>query len=235
MNAKEQLQQYLSENPTIITVAGNIGLGKTTTAEALAADLGVLISRELDNNVLNQDLLWKFVGASAEEKPEHCYVLQDDLCYRRLEARRGKWISRRSFIEDRTPEEDPVVLHRLFLKNGYLEQKQYDNLQGLWKAQVKKTPTSGIMIVLQGSAELAREGIEKRGRPGELEGWQLERDLKPMEQFYREFPGQVGEYGLHNGVLVEVDRAVIDPLQEKHREEIYGLIVSGLRSSGRNL
>ncbi len=235
MNAKEQLQQYLQQNPTIITVAGNIGLGKTTTAEALASDLGILISRELDNNVLDLDLLWKFVGATAEEKPKHCYVLQEDLCYRRLEARRGKWITRESFIEDRTPEEDPAILHRLFLKNGYLEQKQYDALQNLWKAQVRKTPTSGIMVVLQGSAELARAGIEKRGRPGETEGWQLERDLKPMEQFYREFPGRVGEYGLHKGVLVEVDRVVVDPLQESHREVIYDLIVKELRSLGRNL
>ncbi len=235
MNAKEQLQQYLRQNPTIMTLAGNIGLGKTTTAEALASDLEISISRELDNNVLNQELLWKFVGAAAEEKPQHCYILQEDLCYRRLEARRRKWVSRESFIEDRTPEEDPAVLHQLFLKNGYLEQKQYNDLQNLWKAQARKTPTSGIMIVLQGSAELARAGIEQRGRPGELEGWQLERDLKPMEQFYRELPVHVGEYGLHNGVLVEVDRAVVDPLQESHREEIYGLIVNELRSLGRNL
>ncbi len=228
MNVKEQLQQYLQQNPTIISVAGNIGLGKTTTAEALASDLGVLISRELDNNVLDQELLWKFVGAAAEEKPQHCYVLQQDLCYRRLEARRGKWIARKSFIEDRTPEEDPAVLHPLFLKNGYLGQKQYDDLQQLWKAQVGKTPRSGIMVVLQGSAEQARAGIEKRGRPGELEGWQLERDLKPMEQFYRKFPERVGEYGLHKGVLVEVDRGVVDPLQESHREGIYSLILQEL-------
>ncbi len=229
MNAKEQLQQYLHQNPTIITIAGNIGLGKTTTAEAFASDLEISISRELDNNVLDQELLWKFVGAAAEEKPEHCYILQEDLCYRRLEARRGRWIARESFIEDRTPEEDPAVLHRLFLKNGYLGQKQYDDLQHLWKAQARKTPTSEIMVVLQGSAELARAGIEHRGRPGESEGWQLERDLKPMEQFYREFPGQVEQYGLHNGVLVEVDRAVVDPLRESHREEIYRLIMQELR------
>jgi len=233
MNAKEQLQQYLQQNPTIITVAGNIGLGKTTTAEALASDLGILISRELDNNVLDLDLLWKFVGATAEEKPKHCYVLQEDLCYRRLEARRGKWITRKSFIEDRTPEEDPAVLHRLFLENGYLGQQQYDDLQNLWKAQARKTPTSGIMVVLQGSAELARAGIEKRGRPGELDGWQLERDLKPMEQFYREFPRQVGQYGLHNGVLVEVDRGVIDPQQESHKEGIYSLILKEIEKKGK--
>ncbi|MBI4151830.1 deoxynucleoside kinase [Candidatus Woesearchaeota archaeon] len=233
MDAKTCLQEYLHQYPMIITIAGNIGLGKTTTAEALASDLEIAISRELDNNVLDQDLLWKFVQAPTEEKPYHCNVLQEDLCYRRLEARREQWLRGKTFIEDRAPEEDPIIFHQHFLNRGYLTPEQYGSLQQLWKAQGGKTPISEVMLMLHGSAALARSGIEQRGRPGELDAWQEQRDLVPLAELYRGFPTAVERYGLHRGVIVQVDRESIDPLQELHREALYTEILGSLRTRGR--
>lgn len=235
INAKDRLRKYVQDTSTIIAVGGNVGLGKTTTAEIIASDLEIAISRELDNNVLDQVLLWKFIEAPAAEKPQHCYILQQDLCYRRLEARRKKAHLGRSFIEDRSPEEDPLIMHPHFVNRGYLTPQQYDLLQELWTAQDGKTPQSEIMLVLQGSAKLAREGIERRGRLGESDTWQEERDLKPMAELYRRFPAAVGQYGLHKGTIVEIDRRVLDPLRESHREGIYLLMLSGLRRLGRNV
>ncbi|MBI4152668.1 deoxynucleoside kinase [Candidatus Woesearchaeota archaeon] len=233
MNAKETLRQYLKDTPTIITVAGNVGLGKTTTAEIMADGLEIAISRELDNAIFDQSLLWKFIEAPADEKPQHCYVLQQDFVYRRLEARRKQAHLGKSFIEDRSPEEDPLIMHPHFVNRGYLTRQQYALLQELWKAQENKTPPSEIMLVLQGSARLAREGIEKRGRLGESDTWQEERDLKPMAELYKQFPAAVGQYGLHKGAIVEIDRQVLDPLQDSHRERIYRSMLSGLRKLGR--
>src|SRR3989338_1725422 len=122
MTAKEELRQYVQERQTIITVAGNIGLGKTTTTELIARDLQIAASYELANSVLDHDLLWRFIRAPMEEKPEHCYTLELDLLEKRLAARRRMAAGGVSFIEDRTPEEDPAVLHRLFLRHGFLRQ-----------------------------------------------------------------------------------------------------------------
>lgn len=228
MNAKEELQHYLGRTPTIITVAGNIGLGKSTLTRLISDDLSIPRSEELDEQVMNVDLLMKFIKAPSEEKPQHCYNLEVDLCNRRLDVRRTRALSRQSFIEDRSPEEDPAVFHPHCVSLGYLKKRQYEDLQQLWKAQAGKTPVSGIMLLLHAPAEVARAGIERRGREGELDAWQLERDLRPLETLYRSFPGQVPQYGLHHGPIIPIDRQAIDSLNPAHREGIYQAILQAL-------
>ncbi|MBI2102436.1 deoxynucleoside kinase [Candidatus Woesearchaeota archaeon] len=228
MNAKEKLQHCLERTPTIITVAGNIGLGKSTLAELISQDLEIPGSYELDNRVMNVDLLMRFIKAPFEEKAQHCYNLEVDLCNRRVDARRTRALRGQSFIEDRTPEEDPAVLHPHLANLGYLNREQYDDLQQLWKSQAGKTPRSGIMLLLHASAEVARAGIERRGREGELDAWQLERDLRPLKELYDVFPERVPQYGLHQGPIILIDREVTDTLNPQHRERIYRSIMEAL-------
>ncbi|MEK6900875.1 MAG: deoxynucleoside kinase, partial [Nanoarchaeota archaeon] len=180
-SARQQLSGYLQRQQKILTVAGVVGAGKTGLAELLAGELAIGISRELDgkNDQIADDLLDKFL----KDKPKYCFDLQKKLTPKRAQARREKHAEGKSFVEDRTPEEDQLVFHRRFQEQGYLTNEQVGELYALAQRTYADMPKSDCMVLILRNPRAARKMILARGRPQEIAAWP-EEELRLMSRFY---------------------------------------------------
>lgn len=223
------LKEFLAKNKVLISVAANIGLGKTTYTRIFSLDLGIIGSYELDAEKDHiSDLL---LGRFLLDKQKYCFDLQQHLLGKRLKFRKQNFQLAGSCVEDRTPEEDPIAFYRLFFQQGYLTKSQFDQLNEEAIEAYKKSSPSDLIIVLQGSPELSRLRILERSvsRPEELNAWQLETDLRPLAEFYRTFPQEVQKYGLHKGPVLEIDVNQIDIANRIHLGYIYEQILEKLK------
>ncbi|MBT7497383.1 deoxynucleoside kinase [Candidatus Woesearchaeota archaeon] len=224
---ENELREYLQDNKILISIAGNIGLGKTATARILAHGLGVEGSYELDpeGDAINDKLLSKFLG----DKKKYCFDLQRHLLDKRIADRKRSYDKQVSCVEDRSPEEDPAVFHKLFHRQGLLSGGEYDRLQCESRQAYLNAPPSNLMIVLQGKAELSWSRIVQRSRPEELAGgWELEKDLRPLAEFYQDFPRTVQNYGLHKGPVILIDVNHVDITNRAHQGYVYEKIIQAL-------
>lgn len=230
-----QLKEFLAKNKILISVAANIGLGKTTYTRIFSLDLGIVGSYELEDKekdgLKKDSLLEKFLGPEPDAKKTHCFPLQRHLRGKRLIFRQENFQRENSCVEDRTPEEDPIAFYRLFLQQGYLTRLQFDQLNKEAIEAYKKSSPSDLIIVLQGSPELSRLRILERSvsRPEELDAWQLEKDLRPLAEFYKTLPQEVIKYGLHKGPILEIDVDKIDIANRIHLGYIYEQILEKLK------
>ncbi len=224
IKAEKELKRYLAEHKTFITLAGNIGLGKTTFARIMSYGLDIEGCYELDaeKDHINDELLAKFLG----DKPTYCFQLQQHLLAKRLSFRQRNAAKSGSCVEDRTPEEDPIIFHQFFYQLGYLAAGQVEQLKGEALAAYRSAPHSDLMIVLHGSPGLSRLRILQRGRPEELTAWRLEEELRPLSKLYDGFSGLVKEYGLHSGPILAVDLDRIDITNRVHEGYIYERILN---------
>ncbi|MBS3124013.1 deoxynucleoside kinase [Candidatus Woesearchaeota archaeon] len=224
---EKELTDYLNKNQKIITVAGNVGLGKTTTTRILAHGLGIESSFELDkkHDLIDYELLSKFL----QDKPRYCNELQVELIKRRLALRNKNKESGLSVIEDRSPEEDPAAFQEHFRNRGYLTERQLDVLQTESRSAYRSAAKSDLMIVLQGTPEYSRQRILHRGRPEEIAAWDLV-ELRDLHKLYQEFPGNVGSYGLHQGPIITLDVSKIDVTNRIHQGFVYEQMLKALKS-----
>lgn len=224
---EHELKEYLATHNVLLTVAGNIGLGKTATTRILSHGLNIPGIYELDaeKDTITDDLLSKFLG----NKPKYCFDLQRHLLKKRLALRAQSAKQNTSCVEDRTPEEDPAIFHRFFHQLGYLTDLQLDQLETESMRCYQQTRKSQLMIVLQGKPELARERIIQRGRPEELAAWTLESELKPLAKLYHSFPTIVKNYGLHHGPILVFDVDRIDITHRAHQGFMYEQILQVLK------
>ena len=127
IRSEKELKRYLTGHRIFITIAGNIGLGKTTFARIMSHGLDIEGCYELDaeKDHINDELLAKFLG----DKPRYCFQLQQHLLTKRLSFRKHNAAKSGSCIEDRTPEEDPGVFHQFFHQRGYLIGNQLKQLK----------------------------------------------------------------------------------------------------------
>ncbi len=228
ISLEDQLRDYLQQSSMVITIAGNIGLGKTAWARILSRGLQIQGNFELDahSDEIDDRLLHDFLL----DKPRYCYDLQKHLLSKRLGQRKKSVAAGKSCIEDRTPEEDPAAFHALFRQQGLLTESQYDYLQIESRRAYRDSPSSRLMIVLQGSPELSWLRIQQRSRPEELQGgWQLERDLRPLAKLYEAFPQVVTGYGLHQGPLLVFDVDRVDITSRAHQGFVYEQMLKALK------
>lgn len=209
-SAHAQLQQYLREYLTIITLVGNVGVGKTGLAELLEDELGIDILKELEgsNDTVGDELLSKFL----RDKPRYGYDLQKYLLPRRLERRKRQHRQGRSFVEDRSPVEDQSIFWRRFHQQGFLSDEQLQGLQMLAKAAYKDAPASTLMIKLHRPYTRCRQMILQRGRSEEIAAW-TEQELQQLEELYNNFLEDMVQYGSHHGPMLEWD---LEELQPEH-------------------
>lgn len=213
INSRRELRDYLASNHTLITVAGMVGLGKTTLTRVFAEDLNIHGIEELngDNTLLN-----KFLA----DKKTYCVPLQRDLLAKRIAFRNQNFSSGKSCIEDRTPEEDPGMFYKLFVQDEILSPEDFSLLREEAIAAYKTTSKSQLMIILDGPPLLARTRILERGRPNEYSAWPME-TLQKMSNLYQEFPQEVESLGLHQGPYINLDLTNFDIEKSSHLGWLY--------------
>jgi deoxyadenosine/deoxycytidine kinase len=227
VDAERRLEDYLKQHPSLITVAGNVGLGKSTVT--------TLMQRSLRMKALYEDpernpLLGKFL----QNKREHCYELQRHFLRMRAEQRRIGKSGDASYVKDRSLAEDILVFCQLFQHDGYLTENELDLLSTEFYHMSQTLPSSDLLIVLQGSAEQAWQRIQERARKMEMNGGWSYREIQFLSKLYKTYPEDVCRCGYHTQPVLRIDTLQLDLTNRVHMgylfEKVYESLVEAAPS-----
>lgn len=223
IDVERQLETYLAEHPKLITIAGNVGLGKST--------LTAIMGRSLKINTLHEKpeenpLLEKFLG----DKKTWCYDLQLHFLEMRAQQRRLGKSGKGSYVKDRSLPEDLLVFCNQFHADGLLTDDELDNLGTQFQTVNRQLPSSDLIILLHGSPSLAWERIQQRGREMEVEGgWQFS-EICNLNHWYDSYGLNVVKFGFHDGPVLDIDVEKLDLTNRIHVGYIFERILEVLKA-----
>ena len=145
-----------------ISVAGNIGVGKSTLVEALAAAFGWQPYYEL---VAGHPYLDDFY------RDKHRWGFHSQMWFlaQRFEQQLEIADTPIAVIQDRSIYEDYEVFAKGLLEQGILSHRDFRTYRKLYQALIHSTTPPSLMIYLRASVPVLRKRIKKRARPSELE------------------------------------------------------------------
>jgi deoxyadenosine/deoxycytidine kinase len=223
IDAERELEEYLAIHPRLITIAGNVGLGKST--------LTAIMGRSLKINTLYEKpeenpLLEKFLA----DKKAYCYDLQLHFLYMRAKQRKQGKSGAGSYVKDRSLPEDLLVFCNQFHADGLLNDDELDNLLTKFQTVNKQLPSSDLIILLQGSPSLAWDRIQQRGREMEIEGgWQFT-EIKNLNHWYKSYGSNVVKLGFHHAPVLEIDVEKLDINNRIHVGYIFERVLEALKA-----
>ena len=220
IDAERKLEKYLMNNPKLIAVAGNVGLGKST--------LAALMERSLNIGGLYEDpeqnpLLEKFLG----NKAKYCFELQLFFLKMRAELQKKGKNGKRSFVMDRSLPEDLLVFCYQFQKDGYLTNNELDSLTAEFKKTNAQILPTDLIILLKGNPDLAWSRIQQRGREMEIEGGWSRSEIKALSFWYESYAEDVRKFGFHHQQILEIN---VEKLNFTNRIHV-GYIFEGIYNS----
>ncbi len=221
IKAEKRLSQHLAEQPKLITIAGNVGLGKSTLAALMHQSLGI---EALYEDPLKNPLLKDFL----HDKKKHCFELQKHFLKMRAQQRLQGKNSPKSHVKDRSLPEDLLIFCRQFHQDGLLTDNELDLLTTEFKTTSRTLPSADLMIVLTGRPELAWNRIQLRARKMEIEGGWSQSEITSMAKFYRTYARDVRQFGFHNQPILEVNIDRLDLTNRIHMGYLFELILESL-------
>jgi deoxyadenosine/deoxycytidine kinase len=154
--------KYGIPQDAVITIAGTVGVGKSTMTNALANALGFRTSFEkVDTN----PYLDKFY-ADFERWSFH---LQIYFLAERFKEQKRIFEYGGGFIQDRSIYEDTGIFAKMHFEKGTMSMVDYDTYTSLFDAMVMTPyfPHPDLLIYLEGSIDDILDRIKERGRPME--------------------------------------------------------------------
>lgn len=147
-----------------IGVAGNIGAGKTTLTQKLAAHFGWTARlEEADNNPVIAEYLKDFY----EDMSRWSFEVQVLFLSERLnqidEIQQGEDV----VIQDRTIYEDAKIFAPNLHDIGMMSDRSFNNYQALFGRMTKRISPPDLLIYLRADVETLMAQIKKRGRKEE--------------------------------------------------------------------
>lgn len=223
IDAERQLEDYLRNHPSLITIAGNVGLGKSTLAAVMERSLRI---KGIYENPEENPLLGKFLA----DKKQYCFDLQMHFLEMRSAQRRKGKSGDESYVKDRSFPEDLLVFCHQFKEDNYLTASQLDLLTIAFRTAAASLPHADLMIVLQGPPELAWKRIQQRGREMEVEGGWSKREIESLAKWYASYPEDVRKFGFHDGPILELHVGQLDLTNRVHTGYIFEKVYDALRS-----
>lgn len=141
----------------LILIAGNIGAGKTTLAERLAAKLGWQAAYE---SVAENP----FLGDFYNDMQRWAFHLQIYFLGDRADQQRHMAESKKSAIIDRSIYEDYHVFAKAALHLGNVDQREFDAYQRVFDMVIRGLPQPDLLLYLDARVETLLERIHGRGR-----------------------------------------------------------------------
>lgn len=182
MNLREK---YGIPDNAIITVAGTVGVGKSTLTAALAKSLQFKTSFERVND---NPYLDKFY----QDFKRWSFHLQIYFLAERFKEQKRMFENGGGYIQDRSIYEDTGIFAKMHYDKGTMSEEDYQTYTSLFEAMVMTPyfPHPDLLIYIEGSLEDILERIKKRGRPMEqstpVEYWEEmhKRYSEWIEQFH---------------------------------------------------
>lgn len=147
---------------SVITVAGTVGVGKSTMTKALARELGFRTSFEkVDGN--------PYLDAFYHDFERWSFHLQIYFLAERFKEQKRIFEYGGGFVQDRSIYEDTGIFAKMHVEKGTMSETDYDTYKNLFDAMVMTPyfPHPDLLIYLEGSFEDILDRIKMRGRPME--------------------------------------------------------------------
>lgn len=159
MNLREK---YGIPKNAVITIAGTVGVGKSTITQALADALDFKTSFE---NVDENPYLDRFY----DNFEKWSFHLQIYFLAERFKEQKRIFESGGGFIQDRSIYEDTGIFAKMHADNGTMDPVDFDTYTNLFEAMVMTPyfPHPNLLVYLDGSMDDILSRIEERGRPME--------------------------------------------------------------------
>ncbi len=209
VDAERRLEDYLKKHPKLITVAGNVGMGKSTITSMMHRSLRI---KALYEDPTKNPLLESFL----QDKKKYCYELQKHFLRMRAEQRKIGKNNTASFVKDRTLAEDILVFCQLFYQDGLLDANELDLLSTEFQKTSNALPSADLMIILQGSTDIAWKRIQQRARAMEMNGGWSYREIRLLNDLYKTFPEDVCQCGYHKNPIIKINTNQLDFTNRLH-------------------
>ncbi len=209
MNLREK---YNIPSNSVITIAGTVGVGKSTMTNALANALGFKTSFEkVDTN----PYLDKFY-ADFERWSFH---LQIYFLAERFKEQKKIFEYGGGFIQDRSIYEDTGIFAKMHYEKGTMSEVDYETYTNLFEAMVMTPyfPRPDLLIFLEGSLEDILERIKLRGRPMEQQT-----PVSYWEEMYSRYENWINNFNTCPVMRINIndydimsDKQSIEPIIER--------------------
>ncbi|WP_440897355.1 deoxynucleoside kinase [Amphibacillus sp. Q70] len=209
MNLREK---YKIPNDSIITIAGTVGIGKSTMTHALAKALKFHTSLEkVDTN----PYLDKFY-ADFERWSFH---LQIYFLAERFKEQKRIFEYGGGFIQDRSIYEDTGIFAKMHYDNGTMTPEDYQTYRNLFDAMVMTPyfPHPDLLIYLEGSLDEVIARIKDRGREMEQQT-----PLSYWEEMHKRYQDWINSFNACPILRINIndydlmnDQTSIEPILEK--------------------
>lgn len=159
LNAK-----YNIPKDAVITVAGTVGIGKSTFTKVLAEALDFQTSFEkVDNN--------PYLDSFYHDFERWSFHLQIYFLAERFKEQKKMFEHGGGFVQDRSIYEDTGIFARMHYEKGTMSPVDYETYRSLFDAMVLTPyfPKPTLLIYLEGDLEQIIQRIRKRGRVMEQE------------------------------------------------------------------
>lgn len=152
-------QTYHIPSDAIITIAGTVGVGKSTMTNALAQALGFRTSLEkVDSN--------PYLDKFYEDFTRWSFHLQVYFLAERFKEQKRIFEYGGGFVQDRSIYEDTGIFAKMHFEKGTMTETDYDTYKNLFDAMVMTPyfPHPNLLIYLEGSFDDITQRIKARGR-----------------------------------------------------------------------
>lgn len=152
-------EKYGIPSNAVITVAGTVGVGKSTMTKALADALGFKTSFEKVNENPYLNLFY-------EDFKKWSFHLQIYFLAERFKEQKRIYESGGGFIQDRSIYEDTGIFAKMHKDEGTMTAIDYDTYTNLFEAMVTTPyfPKPDVLIYLDGPLDVIISRVEERGR-----------------------------------------------------------------------
>lgn len=209
------IEHHIPHN-ALITVAGTVGVGKSTLTAALASRLGFQTSLE---QVEHNPYLEKFY----HDFERWSFHLQIYFLAERFKEQKTIFEAGGGFVQDRSIYEDTGIFARMHADQGTMSATDYATYTSLFEAMVMTPyfPHPDVLIYLEGSLPSILSRIEARGREMEIQTdrsyW--ERMHSRYSEWIAEFDAcpvlrlNIDEYDVHDpssmdAILAKISRMI---------------------------
>jgi deoxyadenosine/deoxycytidine kinase len=197
-----------------ISVAGNIGSGKSSLTKMIADNLGWLPYFE---SVQNNPYLKDFY----KDMKRWSFQLQVYFLSHRFQVHKNIIASKKSVIQDRSIYEDVEIFARNLYLMGRMEKRDYENYRNLFYEMTDYLQAPDLVVYLKAEVETLLKQIRLRGR-------EFEKSIEPayLSRLNRSYNKWVKSYNAGKVIIIETDE-----LDFVHNPDHFMLVLNKIKSA----